>query len=45
MKHCQFKSCRYRDACSSLPFVCVILQYVAIVAVLTWVGYLVFSSG
>ncbi|WP_455233934.1 hypothetical protein [Thiogranum longum] len=43
MKNCPYKSCHFRKACGSLPFVCVLGQYLAIVAVLAWVGYLVFS--
>lgn len=44
VKNCRVRTCPYHEHCGALPFVCVLAQYVAIVAVLGWVGYLFLTT-
>lgn len=44
MKNCPNKSCRFRDVCGNLPFICLFAQYAILIGIVTWVGYLFFST-
>jgi hypothetical protein len=42
LKNC--KLCGYRKVCNDLPFVCILLQYVAVAGLVGLLGYLFVSS-
>jgi hypothetical protein len=42
MKNC--KLCRFSKTCNDLPYVCILLQYLALAAVVGFVGYLFFAA-
>ena len=42
MKNC--KLCRLNKTCNDLPYICIALQYVALVGVMGFLGYLFFVS-
>lgn len=44
VKNCPNKICWFRHACGNFPFVCIIVQYIAIGLLIAWLGYLFFTS-